>query len=194
MSRTARLALTAALLALAGCTGPRPFEDVDLSGDLAPADLARYEREWQEAQAEGQPAAMARLESSNGWPLGLVIYWRRGSVTRSTSADGAPSYTIRSAHGVGPLSAFFVSETHATFDARGKRLAAMTMGSIAFGHLAMWHIGDAVLASGRRQRAVSAHLAHHAVSIHKMDGHTSISLFSAPNPIGLDMHEGHGGH
>jgi len=176
---------------LAGCGGPRPYQPVDLDSNLGKETLRRYEREWQEVHAEGRHGAMARLEHTNWWPLGLLVYWRRGSVTR-TAGSGGPVYHISSAHGYGPLSHPYVTQTDATFDGDGKRLSASTMGSV--GHLAMFHISDVVLANGRRQKMTSLHLVHHLLNIHTMDGHTAVSLLSAPNPVGVDVHAAHAGH
>jgi hypothetical protein len=98
---------------------------------------------------------------------------------------------VRETHGFGPLSLLFATETHATYDAEGKQLSRMGMGFVAMGHLAMWHVGENALANGGRQHSFSAHLLHHLISIHRMDGHTTYSLFTAPNPLSMDVHEGH---
>jgi len=181
------LSLGALGLILAGCGGPRPFQPVDLDRDLAGSDVARYESEWKEAQTEGQPAAMATLEHTNGWPLGLLLYWGRGTAMRM-ACHGGPAYHVSRAVGFGPLSCLYVSGTDATYDTTGKRLSTMSMSSVLLGHLAMVHTSDVLLPNGQRQRMTSMHLLHHILSIHLMDGHTAVSLFSAPNPAGVDLH------
>jgi len=191
MKLTLFVVVAALGLATVGCTGARPYKDVDLYQDLSRDTLARYGREWNAAQAGGSGKHMAQLEHTNWWPLGLVAYWRRGTVTRSGMGPAAPEYNVSSTLGVGPLSVLYTDQTHAKFTGDGKRVSSMTMRSWLWGHLAMFHTGDVILADGTRQKMWSAHLIHHILSIHRMNGHTSVSLFSMPNIIGVETSSHH---
>ena len=183
-------------LGLVGCSGARPYQRVDLSGNLSPDTLQRYEREWKDMQAEGREDGMARLEHTNWWLPGLLAYYRRATVMRSPSPNG-PVYHITSGEGYGPLSILYANSTHATYNARGERLSGMSMYSVITGGLAMISNNDAVLPGGESQKVASMHLLHHLLNIHKMDGHTYVSFLTMPNPIGGELGHGdtaHGGH
>lgn len=184
--------IVALALMVAGCSGALAFQDVDLDRDLGKADLARYEREWKAQQAAGRGGEMAPLEHTNWWPLGIVAYWRRGSVMKAPGA--APGYRVRSTLGIGPLSVLYAAEAHGAFDQAGRRMGTMKMSSLLWGHLAMFHESDVMLADGTRQKTWSAGLVHHILAIHRMNGHTSVSLFSAPNIVGVETHAKHAGH
>ncbi len=173
---------------LTGCVGPNAFKEVALDRDLSEGDVARYEAEWKALKTEASSNTMTRLESTDWWPLGLVAYWRRGTVTRVESANGKPEYHVSDALGIGPLALLYASGKDAVFDANGKRLSTMGMTSVLLGHLAMFHSSDMVLADGRRRQMSSAHLVHHIINLHWMDGHWSFSLFTAPNPIAVEGH------
>jgi hypothetical protein len=186
--------VVALALMIAGCSSVPAFQDVDLDRDLGKGDIARYENEWKAQQAAGSGDEMAPLERTNGWPLGILAYWRRGAVMRTAGADGAPGYGVRSTLGIGPLSILYVSGAHATFDGTGRRVSTMKMQSLLYGHLAMIHQNDVLLADGTRQKSWSAGLLHHIINIHRMNGHTSVSLFSSPNLIGVESHDRRAGH
>ena len=181
-----------------GCAGFRgssqPFQSVDLNGNLAQDALSRYEQEWKVLHETGRHSDMARLEHTNWWLPGLVAYWRRGSVTRTVSEAGGLNYDVSSTRGIGPLSVLFAGETHATFNDKGERLNRMWMGSLLWGHLAMFHENQVLLPDGTWRNSVSMHLLHHIISIHTMDGHTSVSLFSMPNLLGVEAHNRSGHH
>ena len=175
---------------LSGCAvvGKYGFTDVDLNGNLTPQSLNRYESEWKAIQAGGEAGGcMAQLELTNWWPLGLILYWDRGSVMRSETADG-PTYMVSKAWGLGPLCIVYVTEDMATFDAKGRRLSGMGVWNCLLGMVGMVHSGDAILANGQRQTMSAGHLAHHLLAYHTMDGHTQISMLTGPNPVGFDMH------
>jgi hypothetical protein len=172
-------------LGMAGCGGPRPFQAVDLSRDLTPDDLRRYEREYEAVKGTGHRGATV-LENTNWWPLGILIYWRRGSVMRSATESGTPFYHVSRAIGLGPVAHLYVGETTTTYDAAGKRLSSVSTGAV--GHLGMAHRSEAILPNGVRQKMSSWHFLHHLINVHNMDGHTNVSLISGPNPIGVDFH------
>jgi hypothetical protein len=170
--------------------GNYAFTDVNVAGNLSPQTVARYESEWKAVQASaGSDCCMAELELTNWWPLGLLLYWDRGSVMRSETANG-PIYMVSKAWGLGPMCIVYVAEDMATFDSKGQRLSGMNVWNCALGMVGMVHNSDAILANGQRQTMSAGHLAHHLIAYHAMDGHTQISLLTGPNPVGFDMHSG----
>jgi len=180
------------LAALSGCAmvGNYAFTDVNVQGSLSPQTVARYESEWKAVQASaGSDCCMAELELTNWWPLGLLLYWDRGSVMRSETANG-PIYMVSKAWGLGPLCTVYVAEDMAVFDAKGQRLSGMNVWNMLLGMVGMVHNSDAILVNGQRQTMSSGHLAHHLIAYHAMDGHTQISMLTGPNPVGFDMHSG----
>lgn len=192
---TRGLILIAAVGLTSGCAvvGSNPFTDVDLKSNLSAQTLNRYDREWKTLSAAGEGSGMDQLELSNWWPLGLVLYWHKGSVMRTESPQG-PVYMVSRSEGYGPLSMLFSAQTHATFDARGARLSGMTVQNYILGHLAMVHRGDAILSNGQKQEMTAMHLFHHLVNVHSMDGHTEVSFLTGPNPVGVESHSHSGAH
>ncbi len=71
------------------------------------------------------------------------------------------------------------------------KAGGMSMHNVGMMHVAMIHKSDALLPSGRWEKASSIGLAMHIVNIHKMGGHTYVSLFTAPNAVGLDVTGGY---
>jgi hypothetical protein len=180
------VAVVAAAVAMSsGCVGPNPYQSVDLKHDLDRAALERYDSEWKSLQAEGHGEPMVRLERSNWWPLGLIAYHRECSVKRMDTPKG-PVYHVVNGHGFGPLSLLYTISTDATYTAAGERVNWMRMQSALVGCLAMGHETDAKLSDGREEWSSSWHLIHHVINIHAMNGHTYYSLFTMPNPIGVD--------
>jgi hypothetical protein len=177
-------ALPVVVMVLAGCAGPNAFRNVDLSKGLSAGDVQRYESEWRALRQSGHAEGMATLEHSNWWPLGLLIYHKDASVMRMPGPNG-PTYTVMSGHGFGPLSVLYARATSATYDGDGRRMSWMRMRNALVGHLAMSHESEAQLADGREEKTFSAHLLHHLFSVHKMNGHTYVSLLTIPNPIGV---------
>ncbi len=182
---------------LYGCAmtgGAGRFQTVDLNGDLSPSTIARYEKEYQWLHEKGQcGGSMTTLEYTNLWPLGLLLYWQRGVVMRMET-EGGPLYMIQNAYGFGPLCLLYVGDSHATFDAQGRRLSGMSTHSYVLGHLGMVHQSDHILANGIKQEMTAMHLMHHLINLHEMDGHAEVSLLTGPNPVGTASHGGHGGH
>jgi hypothetical protein len=176
-----------------GCAGPNPYRRVDLSADLPPEAVRRYEQEWHELPAAERTAHMARLEHSNWWLPGLVAYYRRGSVDRMEGPAG-PVYHVSYGQGLGPLSALYSRGEHATYGAGGERLSGGAMGAVLLGHLAMTHHSDAIVPGGQHQKMDSWHLLHHVLNIHVMDGHRYVSLFTLPNAVGADLPAGRPPH
>ena len=173
-----------------GCAGVNAYRPVSLKGDLGPQTIRRYEEEYKAQRAAGRAGGMTVLEHSNWWLPGLVLYYRRGTVTRMGGA-GDPVYHVTYGQGFGPLSLLYSVSSHATYNAQGKRQDGMRMHAVGAGHLAMIHENDAVLPSGRKNTMVSMGLIHHIVNIHKMGGHTYVSLFTMPNAVGLDVTGGY---
>jgi outer membrane murein-binding lipoprotein Lpp len=178
------VAVVLAGVTLAGCTGANPYRSVDLSQNLDQATLDRYENEWKALQAAGHTEAMVQLERSNWWPLGLIAYHRDCSVTRM-AGPGGTIYHVTSGHGFGPLSLLYTISTDASFTANGERVNWMRFQSALTGCLMMSHETDANLADGREEHSSASHWVHHVLNIHSMDGHTYVSLFTLPNPIGV---------
>ena len=153
---------------------------VDLGKDLDAATLARYQSEAQQA-GEGRHAV---LEHTNWWPLGLLAYWRQGTVKVMPGPAGEPVYMVSQSDGYGPLSVFYVSGKDAMFAADGTRLNSMGMDSVLFGHLAMFHDMGSRSPDGQWSQHSSSHWLHHMINLAKMHGETTWSLFSAPGPVG----------
>ncbi len=178
----------------AGCSSVPSYTSIDLSRDLGPRTLKRYEAEWQEARDEGRSGGMTTLESTNWWPSGVLLYYRRASVMRVEGPEG-PKYQVMSGQGFGPLCLLYATSSHATYDARGQRQSGMGMSAALLGMLAMVHSGDSQLPDGTHEKSTSMHLLHHIVSVHSMDGHTAWSLFTIPNPLSFETcgHDAEGG-
>lgn len=173
-----------------GCSGVPSYKSVDLGRDLPAETLARYESEWQALPSAERMHGMATLEKTNWWPLGLLGYYRRGSVMREDGPQGT-TYHVEDGYGVGPLSVLFSRGTHATYDGTGTRLSGMRMDTWLLGHLFMSHLSDATLPGGRTERASSFHIFHHILAVHNMNGHRYVSLFTVPNPVGTALSRGH---
>ena len=186
------LVLSSAVVVLVGCVGPNPYRPVDLARDLPQDALARYEAEFQAARRDdphGGHHVAAKLESTNWWPVGLLVFHRRGEVMRMDGPAGT-RYMLSEVTGIGPLSLLYAAGRHATYDGAGRRLSGMALHSVLAGHLAMVHQGDARLADGSPENARSLHLVHHLVNVHTMNGHTDWSLFTMPNPVSVSTHRG----
>lgn len=179
-------------LGLLGCTAAHPYTRIDLGQDLSPATLARFAAESKDAATCHAGAQVTELESSNWWPLGILAYWWQGAAMRAEAVPGQASYMVQTSQGVGPVSILYVTSTHATFDDQGRRLSTMTGSNVLLGHLAMIHSSETVLPDGRTQAVRMYHLFHHLLNIHSMDGHTNVSLFTSPNPVGVSFHAGSG--
>ncbi len=177
MRRLQSVAIVAVLAISLGCAGPAvsSFRPVGVGGNLPHTAVERYRSEMEEAPASSEHTVL--LEESNGWPLGILAYWRRGTV-HAMSHGGDTRYIVTRSRGYGPLSMFYVAEDQAVFDADGRRLNGSSMSSVLFGHIAMFHKMD----NGEREHR-SAHLVHHLLNWSKGHGRTRISLFSAPNPV-----------
>jgi len=176
-----------------GCRGVQPYQRVDLTRDLSPASLARYEQEYREATLGSQQTGAVRLEHSNWWLPGLLGYYLRASVDRMAGPDG-PIYHITEGHGYGPLCILLSTSATATYDSAGKRLGGERMTGILAGHLAMIHSTEVRASNSQTEKSLSMHLVHHILSIHKMGGHTYVSLLTFPNPIGSELGTIHGAH
>lgn len=182
------LAAMTGLFLVAGCAAPAgasAFKPVDLYSDLNAQTLARYRAETALVTDAGQGGHVLVLEQTNQWPLGLLAYWHQGTVKAMRSKAGATTYVVSESHGYGPVSLVFVARNEAMFGDEGKRLSASAIGSVLFGHLAMFHDMGARDDAGVWHQHSSAHLIHHLVNVAKAHGKTSLSLLSAPNPVGL---------
>jgi hypothetical protein len=182
------LSLLVGALILAGCASTANkipvYQQVDLTKDLDPQTLDRYQAEIKQVRDSGANCHMATLEKTNWWPLGLIAFWHRGSVETMPGQNGQIYYMASRTRGYGPLSIIYVSKENATYDAKGELLTNMSMNSIAWGHLAMVHEMRSRLDSETWMNHWTAHLLHHIFSISDMNGMIGFSLFSAPNPIG----------
>jgi hypothetical protein len=89
------------LLALQGCAGSRveSYKLVDLGKDLDSAVVARYENEAARAAQDALYHHVTLLETSKGWPLGLIAYWRQGRVQVLHQADGSVVYAVTQRRG-----------------------------------------------------------------------------------------------
>ena len=184
------MVLGGAVLA-AGCanmSGSVPsFQAVDLKQDLDQGALSRYQSEMKDASSSSSSHgghAMA-LEATDWRLLGLLAYWNKGSVTAMHSPKGGVHYMVSRTIGVGPLSILYVSGAHAVYGEDGKRQSYMAMDSVGWGHVAMFHTMGSKLDGGQWMEHRSAHIAHHFLNIGEGHGGVSVSLASAPNPIGF---------
>jgi len=180
-------------VALSGCSSVNPYRRVHLTTNLSPDVLRRYEREYREGVTGPESTGTVRLEHSNWWLPGLLLYFRHASVDRMPGPAG-PVYHIMEAHGYGTLCILLNTSAMSTYDAAGRRLSGETMTGIFGGHLDMIHSRDSQLADGQTERVVAMHLVHHLLNIHKMEGHTYISLLTVPNPIASETGAAHTSH
>jgi len=140
VKHTSLAVIAVLMIGVAGCAsapGASRFTPVSLTKGLDAASLARYHAEADRVRDAGQEGHVLVLEQSNAWPLGLLAYWRQGTV----KATGG-SYTVTVNRGYGPLSMFYVRGRTATFNENGERLHAMENGGVLWGHLAMVHSMD----------------------------------------------------
>lgn len=177
-------------MTVVGCAGVGAYKPVNLKGNLGPGTIRRYEEAYKEQRAAGKAGGMTLLEHSNWWLPGLALYYRRGTVMRM-EGPGGPVYHVMYGQGYGPLSLLYSVSSSATYNAQGKRLSGMSMHNVGMMHVAMIHKSDALLPNGRWEKANSIGLVMHVVNIHKMGGHTYVSLFTTPNAVGLDVTGGY---
>jgi hypothetical protein len=184
MLKTSLAGLMLALVFAVGCAsnGNLPaFQTVDLTRDLDPATVARYQAA---SVGMGHEAHGAMIESSNGWLLGLLAYWKQGNVRLTHGPDGGVRYVVAESRGYGPLAGFYVTRQDVTYDADGKRLSGMTTGAVGFGHIYMFHKMDEPGPGGTRHIHSMSHVMHHIFNWVKRHGETDYYLFSTPNPVG----------
>jgi hypothetical protein len=162
------------------------YQSVDLQGDLAKADLARYQTEAGAVDKQSQPEAMPFLENTNWLIPGFLAYWDKGSVRVMTGPKGERTYMVSRTLGYGPLSVIWVSKEDAVYAGDGSLASVMKMSSAFWGHLAMIHNMRSRLPDGSWHNHSTSHLLHHILSIESGHGGGSVSLFSAPNPLGVD--------
>lgn len=81
----------------------------------------------------------------------------------------------------------YVSKEDTVYSGDGSLASIMVVRSVLWGHLAMFHDMRWKLPDGSWHNHKSSHLIHHMVNITTGHGEQSVSLFSAPNPIGLDF-------
>lgn len=175
-------------LGLLGCSSAHPYSRIDLGQDLSPETIRRFESESEDAAACCPGARMTEFEHTNWWPLGILAYWWQGSAMRTDVAPGKAGYMVQASQGLGPVAILYETSTHSTYNGQGQRLSTMTGSNVLLGHLAMIHRSETVLPDGRKQEVSMYHLLHHLLNIHRMDGHTNVSLFTSPNPIGASFH------
>ncbi len=177
------------LFLLAGCRsvpGVSPYRSVDPDADLDASTLDRYRSELQRVREAGQAGHAAVLERTNWWPLGLLAYWRKGEVRAMIMPGGRRRYMVSASEGFGPLSLFYVTERSASYDAQGRRVAGNSGTSLLWGHLAMSHrMETRDEETGHWRRMNSVHFAHHLINWGAGHGGSWVSLFSAPNPVGV---------
>ncbi len=182
MRRGAIAVLAVVVVAVAGCTGGvGPYRSINLNQDLDAATLSRYQAETQQLPA-GQH--MGVLEHTNGWPLGLLAYWRQGTVRVMPGADGRPVYMVSATDGYGPLSLFWVDGTDVMYGADGKRFNLMEVSSIFGCHLVMFHKMGGLSPEGQWMEHSSTHLFCHMLNFGSVHGQTNWSVLTAPGPVG----------
>lgn len=173
-------------LLVAGCASTAPsYRPIDLKADLDRETLQRYQAEGKDAGVSGANCHMATLEKTNWWLPALIAYWHRGSVEIMPGQDGQVYYMVSQTRGFGPLSVLYVAKQDATFDAKGRLLTDMSMSSVLWGHLAMLHEVRSRLDDTTWMTHNTSHWLHHLISVSDMNGMMGVSLFSAPNPLGV---------
>ncbi len=182
MRRGAIVVLAVVVLVVAGCTGGMgPYRSINLGKDLDAATLARYQAETQQLPG-GQH--MGVLEHSNGWLLGLLAYWRQGTVRVMPGGDGKPVYMVTASDGYGPLAFIWNRGTDVTFAADGSRLSLMSIGNFLGGHVGMFHtMGTRTPGDGWMQHS-SSHWFCHFVNVGEVHGKPTWTMFSNPGPVG----------
>lgn len=186
MTKLARtlLLIGLAMPLLSACAGRGipPFQPIDLSGDLNPSVLARYQTAADKAFAADSSRHMIPIEKTDWRLLGLLAFWNKGEVLAMHGAEGKFAFMVSQTHGYGPLALLFSREKQAMFSTEGQLTARMGIDSAIWGHLAMRHsMGWKDGALGWQEHS-TLHLIHHLFSIGEMHGRTALSLFSAPNP------------
>ena len=183
MRRNAMVALLVILSVATGCAGAgvASYQRIDMCQDLDAATVARYQAE---AQGAGKAQEMVVLEHSNWWPLGILAYWRQGTVQAMHDSDGKPVYMISQSTGYGPLSLFWVDGTDAMFAADGTRLNMMEMSSVLGCHVLMFHDMGTRSPQGQWWQHSSVNLFCHMINFNTMHGQTSWSLITTPGPVG----------
>jgi hypothetical protein len=179
--------LVLVLAVTVGCAAPQgasAFQPVDLCSDLDAATLSRYQAETADLASTGQGRHMAVIEYENGWPLGLLAFWKKGQVKVMEGTDGRPQYVVSEARGYGPFSMFWVTGDETLYDADGKRQHSMGMGSAVWGHIYMSHTMENPAPDGAWHRSASHHVMHHMFNWTKEHGESAFYLFSTPNPVG----------
>jgi hypothetical protein len=159
------------------------FRSLDMSKDLDAATLSRYEQQAGRAPG-GSHGHATIIEKTDWWPLGLVAYWKRGTVRAMHAGPEGCEYVVSECKGYGPLSILYASKTQTVYDASGKRKDQMAASSIMWGHLAMFHTMGSQGSSGHWMEHKSSHLFHHLFNYGEDHGGRFFSFFSAPNPIG----------
>jgi hypothetical protein len=185
MNKAAILVLLAGLSVSIGCAAPAgasAFREIDLGHDLDEATLTRYRSEAESAASAGHHGAV--IEYENGWPLGLLAFWKKGEVRVMHGRDGEPQYIVSRSRGYGPLSMFWVAGDQSVYDAEGKRLHSMGVGSAIFGHIYMTHTMENPAPDGTWHTSKSHNVIHHMFNWVKEHGRSEFYLFSVPNPVG----------
>ena len=180
------IALLSGVVLLTGCAGPAAFTSVDLERDLSASDIARYQSKLSGApvSSHGEHGHMMTLERMNRWPLGLIAYWKSGTV-RAMHSPGGTSYMVSKSRGIGPLAVLYASKEEAVYNEKGKRQSYMKMGSLVYGHLAMNHVMGARMDDGQWMQHWSSGIAHHLINIGEGHDGRYYSLLSDPNPISV---------
>lgn len=185
MRNTGLAALLVALTFCVGCAAPdgaAAFRKIDLGRNLDAATLARYRSAAQKAAGAGHHGAV--IEYENGWPLGLIGFWKQGQVRVMVGEDGEPQYAVSQSRGYGPLSILWVVGEESVYDAKGKRLHSMGVGSAIFGHIYMTHTMENRAPDGTWHTSKSHNVLHHMFNWVKEHGQSEFYLFSVPNPVG----------
>jgi hypothetical protein len=79
---------------------------------------------------------------------------------------------------------FWVVGDQSVYDAEGKRLHRMGVGSAIFGHIYMTHTMENPAPDGTWHKSKSYNVMHHMFNWVKEHGRSEFYLFSVPNPVG----------
>jgi hypothetical protein len=179
------LVIALSVASVVGCaSGAAPYQHVSLKGDLSAEALSRY-REEMAAVPHPELRPLMTLESTNGWALGLVGYWRKGVVEAVMTPSREHVFAVSESRGYGPISMLYIKRESAVFDAEGRRLSAEVSTGVLWGQLMRKQIRQMPTKEGEWLMEGTVHLLFNLLHWRVAGGlPASFSLLGDPSPIG----------